>query len=129
MVRPEIVGSWRLIDCVRTGADGAVSHPWGKDAVGLLIYAADGHMSAAIDQPDGAGGRRMLSYCGRLECEGAENVHRIEIASDPALVGTVQRRRVTLAGDTMTLTASPSIAFGPGTSADLVWRRADAEGD
>lgn len=128
MVRPEIVGAWRLIDCVCTDAAGKVSHPWGADALGLLLYTADGHMSAAINQPDGKGGRRQLSYCGRVECVGEENLHRIEISPDPALVGTVQRRRVTLKGDTLTLTASPSIAFGPGSTADLVWRRADAQG-
>ena len=123
MVRPELVGTWRLVDYVLT-ADGSQSHPWDGDAAGLLIYAADGHMSVSVDQPDGSGGRRHLTYCGRLERRGDENLHTIEISSDPDLVGTVQHRDVMLDGDTMTLRSSPTLAFGPGSAADIVWRRA-----
>ena len=74
--------------------------------------------------PDGAGGVLHLTYCGRLECLEGENLHRIELSSDPALRGTAQRRAVRLDGDRMTLTAAPSIAYGPGTRAEILWRRA-----
>ena len=47
-----LVGTWRLLSCEVRDAAGRVSHPWGPDAVGYLVYSADGnvavnHMSAA----------------------------------------------------------------------------------
>ena len=51
-------------------------------------------------------------------------MHSIEMSSRADLRGTRQRRKVGLDGDTMTLTAEPSIAYGPGSKAEIVWQRA-----
>lgn len=123
-VRRELVGTWRLAGYALTDAEGRRSEPWGADARGYIFYAADGYMSCSVERPDGAGGVLHLTYCGRLECLDGENLHRIELSSDPALRGTAQRRAVHLDGDRMTLTAAPSIAYGPGTRAEILWRRA-----
>ena len=122
MVREELVGTWRLADYRLTAADGTVSTPW-ADARGFIFYAADGHMSCSVERPDGAGGVDHLTYCGRLECLDGENVHTIEMSSRPDLRATRQHRKVTLDGDRMTLTAEPSIAYGPGSKADIFWQR------
>ena len=122
MVREELVGTWRLAGYRLTAADGTVSEPW-SGAKGYIFYAADGHMSCSVERPDGTGGVDHLTYCGRLECRDGENVHTIEMSSRADLRGTRQRRKVELDGDTMTLTAEPSIAYGPGSKADIVWRR------
>ncbi len=122
MVRGELVGTWRLADYRLTVADGTVSSPW-ADARGFIFYAADGHMSCSVERPDGAGGVDHLTYCGRLECLDGENVHTIEMSSRPDLRGTRQHRKVTLDGDRMTLTAEPSIAYGPGSKAEIFWQR------
>ena len=122
MVRGELVGTWRLADYRLTAADGTVSSPW-ADAKGFIFYAADGHMSCSVERPDGAGGVDHLTYCGRLECLDGENVHTIEMSSRADLRGTRQHRKVTLDGDRMTLTAEPSIAYGPGSKADIFWQR------
>ena len=123
MVREELVGTWRLADYRLTAADGTVSRPW-TEAKGYIFYAADGHMSCSVERPDGAGGVDHLTYCGRLECLDGENLHWIEMSSRADLRGTVQRRRVALDGDRMVLTAEPSIAYGPGSKAEIFWRRA-----
>ena len=122
MVRGDLVGTWRLADYRLTAADGTVSSPW-ADAKGFIFYAADGHMSCSVERPDGAGGVDHLTYCGRLECLDGENVHTIEMSSRADLRGTRQHRKVTLDGDRMTLTAEPSIAYGPGSKADIFWQR------
>ncbi len=122
MVRGELVGTWRLADYRLTAADGTVSSPW-ADATGFIFYAADGHMSCSVERPDGAGGVDHLTYCGRLECLDGENVHTIEMSSRADLRGTRQHRKVTLDGDRMTLTAEPSIAYGPGSKAEIFWQR------
>ena len=122
MVRGELVGTWRLADYRLTAADGTVSTPW-ADARGFIFYAADGHMSCSVERPDGAGGVDHLTYCGRLECLDGENVHTIEMSSRADLRGTRQHRKVALDGDRMTLTAEPSIAYGPGSKAEIFWQR------
>lgn len=121
MTDDRLTGAWKLVDFRLTGADGGTSRPFGGDAAGLLIYTADGHMSAATSFPDGS---ESVFYCGPYEALEGENRHVIEFSSNPALVGTTQRRQVRFEGETMILTASPSISGGPGTSAEIAWRRA-----
>ena len=117
-----LIGTWKLVDFRLTDAEGNETHPWADGADGCLIYAADGYMSAATYFPDGSGSRSMF-YCGPYEALGDKNIHHIELSSDPMLVGTDQHRLVRFEGDTMVLTASPSIAGGPGSTADIVWKR------
>ena len=49
-----LVGAWRLIAWEARGPDGTVEQPFGPDAVGSLIYSADGHMSAHLMRRDRA---------------------------------------------------------------------------
>lgn len=116
-----MIGAWKLTDLRVTSAGGDTTRPFDERARGLLIYTADGHMSAATSFPDESGD---VFYCGPFEALEEENRHHIEFSSNPALVGTTQRRPVRFDGETMILTASPSISGGPGTSAEIVWRRA-----
>ncbi len=51
-------------------------------------------------------------------------VHHIEISSDAELVGRDNVRYPALDGETLTLTARPSLFGGEGTEADIIWRRA-----
>src|SRR6185369_5873779 len=82
---------------------------------GVLLYGDDGQMMVAVS----AAGRPLLStevprraapeelasaflgffcYTGRWYTEDGWVVHRVDMALNPALVGTVQRRRVELDG-------------------------------
>lgn len=123
MVRGELVGTWRLARYTLTDAQGVTSEPWADDAQGYIFYTAEGFMSCSVERSDGRGGRAHLSYCGALECLEGKNIHRIHMSSDPGLRGTEQHRAVRLDGDRMTLTAAPSIAYGPGSRAEIVWQR------
>lgn len=117
-----LIGTWKLADFRLTDADGNETHPWVDGADGCLIYSADGYMSAAIDFPDGSRSRSMF-YCGPYEALGDKNIHHIELSNDPKLVGTDQHRLVRFEDDALVLTASPSIAGGPGSTADIFWKR------
>lgn len=119
MSKDAFTGAWKLADYRLTDADGAVTRPF-ADTQGLLIYTADGFMSASMS----GGGMRPLFYSGPYETLVDKNIHHIEISNDPKLVGTDQQRLVSFEGDRLVLTASPSIAGGPGTKADIVWERA-----
>ena len=47
-----IIGTWRLISWERHSSNGEVTHPFGENPYGLLIYTETGHISAQIMRPD-----------------------------------------------------------------------------
>ena len=123
----DIAGAWRLREFRLTNAAGEQSRPWSDASGGLLCYTLDGFMSASMRSVTASKGTvRFMSYCGPFDLFDDHVVHHIEMSSDEVLVGTDQRRGVRLDGRTMTLTASPSLFGGEGTSADLLWQRVDA---
>lgn len=132
----ELVGAWRLVAWEIGYPDGGVSHPYGSDAVGLLCYTPDGHMSASIARAVRPGlsdpnprrteaGERaaafdsFFAYSGRYEVVGGEVRHQVELALNPAFCGTTQVREAALDGDTLVLAASED-----GRRHTLTWRRA-----
>ncbi len=46
--RDRLVGAWELQEYTATAADGTIAFPMGADATGLVIYTADGYMSAQL---------------------------------------------------------------------------------
>ena len=47
-----LVGAWQLVSwTIEYPASGRVTQPFGPEPEGLLVYSADGHMSAAIQRP------------------------------------------------------------------------------
>lgn len=128
-------GAWHLVDW-RIVQDGRVTHPFGPDATGMILYDA-GHMQAVIV----AAGRKPLSapvprqapvderaaafdgyfhYAGSYEIQpGPRVVHRVTHALNPAFVGTEQVRNIHLDGGTLVLSATE------GTREHAItWRRA-----
>ncbi len=117
-----LVGAWQLARWYTTYEDGRVTEPLGSGAEGLLVYTADGWMSAAIM----AAGRPRLSrgnpraapiaeraaafdtyfsYCCRWRVVGRTVEHRVTLSHNPALVGTVQVRKIQMSGRRLTLSA------------------------
>src|SRR5947209_16990156 len=54
MREADFVGTWRLISLEARSSDGTVTYPWGVDARGFIMYAADGHVSVAISRAERA---------------------------------------------------------------------------
>jgi hypothetical protein len=117
-----LIGSWHLVKWQIEYMDGHVTLPFGDDAGGVLIYAGDGWMSAAMwrsertaldaEVPAQASMARRaavldeyLAYGGRWHVEGDTVVHRVAHAGNPALINTVQRRRAELCGAVLRLEA------------------------
>jgi hypothetical protein len=48
--RDALVGAWRLVSWEKRAADGQVTYPMGVDAIGYLIYMADGCCSVMISR-------------------------------------------------------------------------------
>ena len=123
--RNELIGAWRLRDLVMIDADGGQSRPFREDSTGLLFYSANGYMSVATNLIDVDTGEAVfLSYHGPFDLYDDRVVHHIEISSDAALVGRDNVRYPALDGETLTLTARPSLFGGEGTEGLIVWRRA-----
>ena len=106
-----LIGAWRL-DQWRLSIDGQWRAPYlGAGASGLLIYSADGWMSAilmAAGRPllGSAGfvlgdeGRKLaaadgyVSYAGTFELDGADICHHVQLSLYPDWIGQTLRRRV-----------------------------------
>jgi len=139
----KLVGAWQLQrwEIVRevAGQGGIASLPFGAGAVGLLLYTADGWMSATIM----AEGRRpfsranprsasaveraaafdgYFSYAGRWSVEGSRVRHEVTVALNPAMVGTLQVREARLVGRRLTLSAEEATEDGLRRHR-LVWKR------
>lgn len=47
-VLAKFIGTWKLLECVEVGANGESFYPWGKDAIGYIIYTTEGVMAVQI---------------------------------------------------------------------------------
>jgi hypothetical protein len=120
------VGVWRLVSFeVHTQPGQPIRHPFGSDAVGILIYTGNGVMAGQLMRP----GRSTFSsriitrgsdaelveaatgyvaYAGTYEVNevnDAEGVvtHHVTMSLFPNLVGTDQHRHLTLTTDALEL--------------------------
>ncbi len=108
MAKNAFVGTWRLVSFeLRSTEDNQISYPFGKDAVGYIMYSEDGYMSVSImtanrsqfslgDIRGGTVEERVaafdtyLSYCGRYEIQQDKIVHHVEAGLFPNHTGRLQ---------------------------------------
>jgi|SRR5579859_2734889 len=136
-------GTWRLVSAVTKTTSGEITHPFGKDAVGYLIYSQGGYMAVAIMQPNrtnfasadiraGSLEERVaafdtyVSYCGTYEVKGDKIVHHVELSLFPNWSGVDQERFFEISGDQLTLRTAPMTMEGVERTAHLIWHRASA---
>jgi Lipocalin-like domain len=137
-----LVGAWRLVSWENQAADGQVTHPMGADALGYVIYTDDGRFSVTISRAGRAGFaagdllggateekaqamESFVAYAGRYSFHGDRVIHHVELSLFPNWVGSDQERWVELAGDRLTLSASPLLLAGKRQVPRLVWERVD----
>jgi hypothetical protein len=135
------VGTWRLVAWEARSSAGAVSHPFGPDAIGYLIYAADGYMGAVLmlaNRPPFAAGDILagsieeraaavagyISYVGRYEMRASMVIHHVEASLFPNWIGGTQERLYELVGDRLSLSTPPILAGGSERRHYLLWERA-----
>jgi hypothetical protein len=107
-----------------------------------VLYTGDGRFSVTISRADRARfaagdllagtteekARAMesfVAYAGRYSFHGDRVIHHVELSLFPNWVGTDQERGVELAGDRLTLSASPLLLAGKQQVPSLVWERVD----
>jgi hypothetical protein len=136
-----LIGAWRLVAMEYRYPDGRLRYPYGREAVGYIIYTADGRMSATLM----AGGRApfgaeygrgkgretkaaafetYLSYAGRYEFPGDRVIHHVEVALIPDWVGTTLTRLAQFEGDRLTLSTE---ADPRGRLTVITWERVASE--
>jgi hypothetical protein len=135
-----LVGTWRLLSWENRSADGTITYPLGRQAVGLIVYTADGYMSVAImradREPFAAGdllggsseekaraAESYVSYCGRYEFRDDSVIHHVELSLFPNWSGVAQERLVEVTDKRLTLRTRPLLLDGIEQSARLVWER------
>jgi hypothetical protein len=132
-----LVGGWQLVLWTTFHSDGTSDHPFGTDAIGQIMYSADGHMSCHLMRTDrplfgkpsvyqvsdeelGQSMRGYSGYFGRFSIDAAAGVitHHVDGAWYPDWIGSDQARRFAFSGDRLFLEAE--------IGTDLVrieWRR------
>ncbi len=133
-VRDRLVGAWHLVSWEACDAQGAVTYPLGPDAVGQIMYAANGLMSAQImrngqarfenDKPTAEerarAWRDYFGYFGpyTIDEEAGAVTHHIKGSWSPNLVGTKQARHYRFEGNRLILKAEFA-----GGNVQIVWEK------
>lgn len=129
-LREALLGGWELSSCDSVDIDsGAVSHPFGTAPRGLILYTADGYMSAQLAGSSDVAMQDTMSpsyiaYGGRfrVEEETATVHHEVSVSMLPELLARPQLRQARVDGDRLTLSASTT-NDGVTTHNTLVWVR------
>ena len=135
-----VVGTWRLVSSEGRSSAGDVSRPYGDGPVGLLLYGADGYMSATLmrpDRPPFASGDRLrgtpeevrlasegfLAYCGTYDLDASKGliVHHVTAADFPNIVGTDFVRRYVMENGNLVLETQPVLRAGKTWVFRLTW--------
>jgi hypothetical protein len=135
-----LVGTWRLVSWINVSARGAVTRPWGDDAIGVITYTPEGYMSVTVTRPGrlrfstgdlmaGSSAEKVaaaegyIGYCGTYELREKLVVHRVTQSFFPNWEGTEQERLVKLVGNRLTLSTHPIEISGEIQTAQLTWER------
>lgn len=140
----DLVGTWGLVRFVLSFSDGRPDvYPFGADAKGLIVYSAEGWMSAILSRADRGGfsATRLesastapleekaaafdsyLSYAGTYRLEADEVIHDVHFALAPNTVGTQQRRRIAWDGRLLQLSYTLNARSGITRRYQLTWQR------
>lgn len=141
-MKHRFIGTWRLLSWELRPTNGEPFYPLGKDAVGLLIYTADGYMAVVLTKPDRAAFKSpwlmegtsaekidamdsYSSYAGRYEVREEEGkvAHFVEHSLFPNWIGTTQERFFKLEGDRLELSAALPLKDGIEQTVALVWKK------
>ena len=132
-----LIGSWKLDSFELQAGDGTISHPYGKELTGYLFYNEDGFMSAAFMNAkrgttteedlskagDVSNYDQFMAYTGPFEVSGDKIVHRVEVSSLEAFVGSVQERWFKIDADRLELLTQPLAVGNDAPVGRLIWHR------
>lgn len=142
----QLIGSWMLMDLIEVPEDGGkITRPMGNKPKGLIIYSADGYMSAQIMNPDrknfvkehftGASpeeyaqeGSTYLAYSGPFEVDEKEMIlrHSMYVSLFPNWTGKTQNRIVRVQDGILHLESGKAfVSNGRKVIHKLIWKKAE----
>jgi hypothetical protein len=138
--RKRLIGAWQLARWFITSEDGTVEEPLGAGAEGLLLFTPDGWMTstmmaagrprlsrgntrAALAEERAAAFDTFVSYTCRWRVVGQTVELQVMLSQNPAMVGTLQVRRIQLRGRTLTVSTEDALT-GQRRVHRLRWRPA-----
>ena len=115
-----LVGTWKLVSFEDRRPTGEVTHPHGRDPLGVIMYDGAGHMAAQImnhGRPDFADRRQptpeekkaayetYIAYFGSYTVNESEGTvtHHVEGGLSPNMVGSDLKRSFEFSGDRLIL--------------------------
>jgi Lipocalin-like domain len=136
----KVLGTWRLVSWENKDEEGKVTYPYGKDALGYLIYSPDGHMCATLSKnkrPNFPGGdilggtlqeqaeavKTYIAYCGKYEVKPDRVVHLPDVSLFPNYIGTRQERFYKFENGKLVLNQAPELMDGKKQTAFIIWER------
>ncbi len=143
MEADKFVGAWRLVSAEFRAEDGTLAEsPYGPEPQGMLMYDAQGSMSAQLAHnnrkpfgiPDRMGGtpeeikgafETYQAYYGLYEVDEREHmvIHTVTQALLPNWVGTQQRRQYQFKDGKLILRTPPITIGGKRLTGALVWEK------
>lgn len=137
MTESALIGTWLLVDFTITYADGRPPlQPLGADAQGMIVYAADGHLSAVLSRSGRTSGSAGLeqgrvsvssgdyvSYAGRWRLAGETVHHTVALSLVPEVAGQTLSRRASLSDGQLSLSYDLTPRSGVTRHYLLLWRR------
>ena len=106
----KLVGTWKLVSYeMEVQATGAREAPLGANPSGYILFTADGRLmvvltgegrkAAASDQDRAELLKSLVAYTGLYRVEGGKWIAKVDVAHNPAWVGTEQARSFKLDGE------------------------------
>jgi lipocalin-like protein len=140
MVHESVVGTWELVRFQGRNAKGETKSAFRGSAQGLLVYTAEGYMSAVlseVDRPsfrssDYRGGtpdealmavKTYISYCGRYTIAGDTIKHHVELSLYPNWVGHDQVRNLRFENGMLILSTPSFLLSRDAWTFELAWKR------
>jgi hypothetical protein len=140
--KDKFVGAWRLVSYEFRDDECNISHPFGEDTLGLIIYDRSGMMSVQIIRHDrplfpsedmfGAAPETVIAafeglntYYGTFEVDEARHIvtHQVQGASMPNRSGSAQVRHYEFMDDLLVLKTPPRLLDGKMLTGVLVWKK------
>lgn len=138
----KFIGTWKLVTTEYHRSDGTIIDPYGRGALGILMYDTAGNMAAQLmrsDRPIFVAGdmhegtpdeikaafEGLITYFGRYDVNAETEIvtHHITGCSFPNWVGSDQTRFFAFSGDRLTLSTPPILLGGSTLTGVLVWER------
>jgi len=135
-----LVGTWKLKSFEMKASDGSSLYPFGKDALGYLLFSAEGYLMATISaanrknfasldpmkaslEEKASAEETFLSYCGPCEVEKDKWRTKVELSSVPNRVGGYEERQYKIEGKSLSVRSTPMVMGGKEFVGYLVFER------